>query len=188
MRKNRKQKPDRITAPMEIGDEVAESIYHSLRPLDALAVEMDERWGADRLIELVSAETAAKFGAAKAKLDQAIDGNDAVEVAKRAAVMMRGWRALDAEAVSAGRKPLEVDAWVWRDDGDKPHAFVRDHAEAKSYAKQHPGVPVWSMSEVARLAAHFNAEMAAAGKAKELFPASTVEVRKREPLDQDIPF
>ena len=188
MPKNRNRKPDRFTAPSYIGDGVAESIYHALRPLDALAIEMDEKWGADRLVALVSAETASKFGAAKAKLDQAIDGNDAIEVAKRAAVMMRGWRALDAEAVSAGRKVLEVSAWVWRDDDDKPHAFVKDHAEAISYAKSHPGVPVWSMSEVARLAAQFNSTMAAAGKAKALFPASTVELRSREALDQEIPF
>ena len=65
-------RPDVFTAPDLIGDANAEGIFAALQPLDQIAVLMDEKWGADKLLRLVSVETAARFGAAKAKLDQAI--------------------------------------------------------------------------------------------------------------------
>ena len=182
-------RPDVFTAPDLIGDANAEGIFAALQPLDQIAVLMDEKWGADKLLRLVSVETAARFGAAKAKLDQAIAGNNSDDVARRASVMVRGWQAMDREASAAGAKPISVDAWCWRDDLDQAHAFVRDAAESVAYSKQHPGVAVWSMAEVVRLAETFNDEMRNLGsKVKVLFPGATLSVRNREPLDGEIPF
>ena len=70
-----KRKPDRLMNREEIGNVIAEGIYHALRPLDEMVHQMERRWGADRLVGLVSVETAAKYGRAKAKLDRAIDDN-----------------------------------------------------------------------------------------------------------------
>jgi len=183
--KKKSRKPDPFTAPELVGSEVAEAIYHALRPLDATATAMEDKWGVDRLPSLVGVDMAARFGAAKAKLDVAIAANDAAEVTKRAGVLLRGWQAMDAEAEQAGAKPMSVSAWTWRDDSDQPHAFVRDEAEARAYAKANPGVSVWSIGEVVRVAAMFDRETQKIGTAaKAVFPAATVQGR----LDDDIPF
>ena len=47
--------------------------------MDRLAIQMDRRWGVDRLPELVSIETAQKYGSALAKLNAALEGNDQQE-------------------------------------------------------------------------------------------------------------
>ena len=60
----RKRKPDRLMNSSDIGDVTAEGIYHALRPLDQMVHQMEIRWGADRLVGLVSVETAAKYGRA----------------------------------------------------------------------------------------------------------------------------
>ena len=57
-----------------------------------------------------------------------MEADDADEVARRASVLARGWEALDKEATAAGHQPEEVEAWLWRDEDGKPHAFVRDVA------------------------------------------------------------
>ena len=182
------RRPDPITAPEGIGDPIAEGIANALRPLDRVATEMDERWGVDRLATLVSPDTASRFGSAKAKLDTAIRDNDAAAVAKRASVMIRGWQAMDAEATAAGAVWSDPQAWVWVDDRDKPHAFVRDTAEAARYGKANPGVTVWTMAEVVRVAASFSEkqrQLIAAVKAE--FPGAAVRSAGPVP-DDDIPF
>ena len=116
----RKRKPDRLMNSEEIGNVVAESVYHALRPLDEMVHQMERRWGADRLVGLVSVETAAKFGSAKAKLDAAIDANDVEAVRKKAAVMIKAWKALSDEATALGHGGLDpaevVDARERLDD------------------------------------------------------------------------
>ena len=185
----RRQRPDQITAPEGIGDPIAEGIANALRPLDRVATEMDERWGVDRLATLVSPDTASRFGSAKAKLDTAIkDNNDAAAVAKRASVMIRGWQAMDAEATAAGAVWSDPQAWVWVDDRDKPHAFVRDTAEAARYGKANPGVTVWTMAEVVRVAASFSEKQADwIANVKDKFPGAAVQ-RVGPVPDDDIPF
>ena len=185
--RNRWRRPDPIVAPDGVGDPMAEGIAHALRPLDRTAIEMEEKWGIDRLATLVTPATAARFGSAKAKLDAAIRENDAAEVAKRAAVMIRGWSAMDVEAIVAGATWGEPQAWVWLDDG-VPHAFVKGTAEALRYGKEHPGVSVWTMAEVVRVAASFSEkqqELVAA--VKTTFPGAVVRRVTALP-DDGLPF
>jgi hypothetical protein len=153
----KRQRPDRITNIDDFCDQTAEAVYHAIQPLDEVARQMEDVWGINRLPMLVSPETAAKFGSAKAKLDQAIIDNDATEVAKRAAIQIRGWRAMDAEARASGASTVTTEAWTWRDDSDRPHAFVRTTAEATAYAKQSarvsrsglwPRLPDWRRRDI----------------------------------------
>jgi hypothetical protein len=88
--------------------EQAEAVTEALRPLDRIAVEMEGKWGAGRLTRLVTPEIAARFGSAKDKLNEAIRSNDGDEVAKRAAVLIRGWQALDKAATEAGCEALPL--------------------------------------------------------------------------------
>lgn len=186
----RRQRPDPITHPDSFLRRTDEVIFHALQPVDQTARQMEDKWGVDRLPTLVSVETAAKFGSAKAKLDAAIFQNDVDEVTKRAGVMQKGWIALDKEATERGHAPVEPQAWTWRDDDDKPHAFVRDVAEAHAYGKAHPGVAVWTMAEVIRVAANFDdlSKNIVSGT-KVAFPGAEVSAIKSKKLVADeIPF
>ena len=185
-----RQRPDKITAPERYAKPIQDSIYHAIAALDQVAIRYEEKWGVDRLAKLVPPETASRFGSASAKLDAALDADDADEVARRASVLARGWEALDAAATAAGHQPEEVEAWLWRDEDGKPHAFVRDVADAVKYGKQNPGVVIWSMPEVVRTAAAFAAEMGKLGTAaKTKFPgAEIVDIRDKEVPSDEIPF
>ena len=186
----RRQRPDKLTAPETFTNPIADGIYHALRPLDAVASRMEEKWGVDRLPGLVTPATASRFGAAKAKLDAALEADDVDAVVHRAAVMTRGWEALDAEAAAAGHKPVEGEAWLWRDDNDVPHAFVRDAADAIRYCKAIPGVRCWTMSEIVRVAAAAEERSSLIGRVKETWPGAEVTdiKRKNEVLDDELPF
>ena len=181
-----KRKPDRLLNKQDIGNVTADSIYHALQPLDQMVHQMEVRWGANRLPGLVSVETAAKFGAAKAKLDQAIDANDVEAVKKRIAVMLRAWKALSDEAASLGHKGLDPEVWeVCTDDGQR-YAFCRSNAEAWKTSKQMQETRVFSIEEAARL---IDVRYQLVGEVKDVFPdAKVVKADKREPLDDCIPF
>jgi hypothetical protein len=192
-RYRRNQKPDRIINREGIADATDEAIYHALRPLDLVAVEMENRWGVDRLPGLVDPDTAAKFGRAKARLDAAIDSRDPNAVAKRAGVMIRAWRSLDAEATEAGAKQVSKKLRILRDDEGKSFGIAVDEATATAAVRSgdYPDTSIWSLNEVVRvLGAH---EMELANAVKETFPGATLgavgAVRiERGPLDDEIPF
>ena len=71
-----------------------DQMYGAMRPVDAIAAELELRWGVGKLETLVTPETAARFESARAKLDVAIFNKDPELVIKRAGIMKRGWEAL----------------------------------------------------------------------------------------------
>lgn len=186
----RRQRPDKITAPETFSNPIADGIYHALRPLDAAASRMEEKWGVDRLPDLVTPETASRFGMAKAKLDAALEADDVAAVVHRASVMMRGWDALDVEATAAGHQPVDVVAWLWRDDDDVPHAFVRDASDAIRYGKANTGVRCWTMGEIVRVAAAAEERSSLVGRVKETWPGAevTADRPKSGDLNDELPF
>ena len=188
---NRFKKPDRIINPASISSVEDEAIYHALRPLDLVAVEMENRWGVDRLAGLVDPDMAAKFGRAKARLDGAIDSRAPDAVAKRAGVMIRAWKALDAEATENGAKPVSKKLRIVRDDEGRAFGIAVDEAVAMAAVRSgdYPDTSIWSLPEVVRvIGAH---EMALTNSVKETWPGSTVTAVRptwRDPLDDDMPF
>lgn len=167
------------------------AIAGALLPLDNVAMEVEGRWGIDVLPRLVSPATAGKFESARKKLDDAIASGDAAEVARRAGVMIRGWRALEAEAHTLARPGLEPgEFWSVRSDDDVPYLFVMHEVETGPAAKAYPDHRVWSMREVVRiLASH---ELTAVQQAKDIFPGATVAAVKtttdwNAPLDDLAP-
>ena len=181
-----KKKPDRLMNREDIGNVIAEGIYHALRPLDEMVHQMERRWGADRLVGLVSIETAAKYGRAKAKLDRAIDANDVEAVKKNAANMIKAWKVLSDEAVTRGHKGLDPEVWeVMTEDGQR-YAFCRSNVEAWKTSKDMEGTRVFSIEEAARL---IDVRFKLVGEVKDVFSdAKVVDAREQEPLDDAIPF
>ena len=163
----------------------------ALKPLDALATEMETRWGIDRLQELVSPETSAKFEAAKQKLNADILAHNVAGVIERASILMRGWKALEKEAMDRGHKPALPDIWiasVQADNGKEAvnYAIAKDNSAA---SLSQTDFPVYTLEEVARIIRDFNwGLMKHVDEVKKHFPAAKV-IDIREPVKEDeLPF
>lgn len=191
--KTHRRRPDVFTDSEVHGDSVTDAIHHALLPLDRAASEMELKWGCDRLPSLVSPETAARFGSAKAKLDAAIQENDPQEVTRRAGVMIRGWDKMDAEAAERGFKALSPDIWSHTTAGGAKVAVARSEAEAGKASKMESfqNVRIYSLDEIGRILDHDSLKLVNA--AKDVFPGAKIkEIRKtgtsKTKLNDPVPF
>ena len=152
--KTERRRPDTFTDPEAHTDSTRDAIHHALLPLDRAASEMEMKWGCERLPSLVSPETASLFGSAKAKLDAAIQVNDPQEVVRRAAVMIKGWAKMDAEATERGHRALSPDIWCHTTSTGFKVAVARSNADAIKSIRTDDrleGVAVYSLDEIARI-------------------------------------
>lgn len=178
---------DPLVHPGATSDEMA--IGNALAPFDRAVRETERTWGIDRLPELVSPESAAKWGSAVGKLNAAIEAGDLADVTARVGVCLRGLAALDAEARAAGHQPIKAEAWEITVDG-VTCAILKDDAAWPKYAETRPGVRVYSLREVSHALAAYGGMVAAV---KDNFPGARVTaVRERtqleKELDDDLPF
>ncbi len=184
--KTNRRRPDAIAERDGYTDPIADGIHHAIKPLDKMATDMELKWGCDRLPSLVSPAMAAKFGSAKAKLDQAIELNGPAEVVHAVGVMLRGWAALDAEATKAGHKPLPGTVWCHATDGGFKFAIAQGNAEALKAAKTRNdlgGATIYSLDEIGRL---LEADAyALVNAAKKAFPGATVTNINATKIDED---
>lgn len=160
---------------------------HAIAPFDRAATMADRTWGIDRLPELVSPATAAKYGSAFAKLNAAIKANDPDECAARAAVCIRGMAAMDAEARAAGHTPMPSGFWMHEQDGNQI-IVAQDMRDWPLIEKLHPGVAIFSMREVFNALEAYGQTVVAV---KQHFPAAQVTKItpiKQEDFEDEIPF
>lgn len=164
--------------------------------LDEVAGQMERRWGVDRLIRLVTPDTAARFKHWADKLNTALEHGGG-NVAELAAIVERGWKAMDAEATAAGHEPMapayaEAE-WapgrlfaVAHDDAHRQTLIARNKHEGRD-------VSVFTVADLARLVA----SIPDVARIYELFPGAYIAAQpaafrpgKRRaglPAD-DIPF
>lgn len=155
----------------------------ALGPFDRECRHLDLKWGVDRLPELVSPETAARWGTAMANLNAAIGARDPELVIARVNACLRGFAAMDAEAIAAGRQPIPPQAQEIEVDG-KLCAVLWDEASWPAYHALRPGVRTYTPREIANALAAYGQTVAAV---KDAFPGATVAaVRKPSPLEQDL--
>lgn len=167
-----------------------DQINGALKPLDAVASDIELRWGKGRLETLVCAETAAKFEAARAKLDVALQDKDVALVIQRAGVMQRGWAALEKEAMEAGHKPAPPELWYATapDEygGKEMQIVIAKDNSAATLAQT--DLPVYTVTEVARIVRAWRSQMDVHA-AKTAFPgAEVVSIKGDEHFDDEIPF
>ena len=181
----RKKKDDRILTKGATAEEIRADL--SLAPFDHAAREMDKKWGVDRLPELVSVESAAKWGKALAGLNGAIDAKDADKVKFWVEVCLRGMQAMDAEATAAGVPVSDPMIWEHEYEG-VVYGIIEDGREwPAAYAKR-PGIAIHTMREVAvALHEHRNGLVNAV---KLAFPGAAVQEVPRRPqdLEDDLDF
>ncbi len=154
--------------------------------VDAVAVEMESRWGVGRLPLLVSDELREKFTRQLRRLDQAIVANDVERIRQSGAATKRAWLALDQAATETGQQQLQPNAWEVRLADGRVVALCRTNAEAHAEVRSGRHLEVWTIDEIARIMFAFPG----LGTAKQVFPGATVEsVRSRrvgEPDEEEL--
>jgi hypothetical protein len=182
-RPTRQKKDDRILHKGATANEIKADL--ALAPFDAAVREMDKRWGVDRLPELVSTESAAKWGRAMAGLNGAIDAQDPDKTKFWVEICLRGLTAMDAEAVSLGRPVSDPMIWEHEYEGTV-YGIIEDGREwPAAYAKR-PGIAIHTMREVAvALHEHRNGLVDAV---KLAFPGAEVKAVRRAPQDLEDDF
>lgn len=162
--------------------------------LDETAATLERKWGVDRLPRLVTPETAARFRHWADKLNAAIEHGGG-NLAELAAIVERGWLAMDQEATARGCFPLPPACYSIRvDDHIVEIAQDQAHANVLMWNARNEGrtVAVWTLEEVATvLRLH-----GIAHAAKEAFPGARVTTppaemrpgKRRFESDDEIPF
>ena len=167
-----------------------DQIHGALKPLDAVAADMELRWGVGRLETLVSPETAAKFEAAKAKLDVALHEKDVALVIQRAGVMQRGWAALEKEAIASGHEAVPPELWhvtAPQEEGKSEMRIVIAKDNSAATLAQ-TDLPVYTVTEIARIVRAWRAQMDVHA-VKDAFPgAEIVNIADNQEFDDEIPF
>jgi len=153
---------------------------------DSVAIEMERKWGIDRLRLLVSTELREKFDRQRYLYNQAIHYGELIEVQTQAARMAKAWQALDAAAQAAGKDQLDPMVWeVVVGEGSEDAivaSIVPDAHHAHKVVADGRAVMVYTLAEIGRLLHAFPA----IAKAKQVWPGATVTATRKtvdDPLD-----
>lgn len=142
----RDRKHDRILHPAATKVEIECDMI--LAPLQRQIEIMDRKYGFDRLPELVSPDTAARWGKAVAGLREAHDAKDAEKVRAWVIVCLRGLNSLDEEAMQNPDNLLPPEIWDCKTD-DETFCIIRDGSRHEHAARLRPGRRIYTTREVA---------------------------------------
>ena len=150
--------------------------------LDAVAIDLELKWGRDRLRLLVPVPLREKFDRQRYLTNRAIWHGDLEDVRREARRMVSAWRALDRTATAAGENPTHPEVWeVALEDGSVA-AIVRQNADVGRAQASGRHLVVYSLDEIGRLLSQFRTLY----DAKAIFKGATIEhVRTHigDPLD-----
>jgi hypothetical protein len=152
---------------------------------DSVAIEMERKWGVDRLRLLVSAELREKFDRQRYLYNQAIWYGQLIDVQTQAGRMAKAWQALDNAAAADGKQPLDPMVWevvVGEGEDAIVASIVPDAYHAHRVVAEGRAVMVYTLEEIGRLLHAFPA----IAKAKQTWPGATVTATRKtvdDPLD-----
>lgn len=157
----------------------------ALDEADALEVNLELKWGRDRLRLLVSTELREKFDRQRYLTSQARWKGDLEDVRREAGRMVKAWNALDKAATEAGAQVLDPAVWeVCLDDGTVA-TLVREPQLANRILAEGRKINVYTLEEIAHMISAFP-EIA---KVKQEFPGATVTRTKtfvQDPLQSPL--
>lgn len=126
--------------------------------VDAVAREMERRWGVGRLVRLVSPATLLRFRQGHALWTQAYSHDrNVAETERTSAMMIRAWKALDDEARAGGHAELAPTVWEGRAEDGRVLVITRTSEEALAIAAtaDDRARTIWTVDELARCVAMF---------------------------------
>lgn len=151
----------------------------ALDEADAMEVELELKWGRDRLRLLVDTALREKFDRQRYLTSQARWKGSLEDVKREAARMTTAWRALDKAATEAGAKVLDPAIWeVALEDGTVA-TLVREPQLANRILAEGRRINVYTLEEIAQMISAFPELV----KAKLEFPGATVTRTKTEVRD-----
>ena len=161
----------------------------ALGPVDQMANQMDQKWGIDRLPELVSVELAQKYGRQMSMMNEAVADNDVERTRKKAEQVIKGMVAMDAEAERLGAQRASDEVWEVDVDGEL-FGVMRDGRAWKEIKAQRPELELLTLREVALAYKWFRENrLGELEKAvKQSFPGAEMTDLKGKAFDDPIPF
>jgi len=154
----------------------------ALDEADALEVELELKWGRDRLRLLVDTDLREKFDRQRYLTSQARWKGNLEDVRREAQRMVKAWRALDKAAEENGAQVLDPAMWeVCLDDGTVA-TIIREPQLANRILAEGRRINVYTLEEIANMISAFP-EVA---KVKEHFPGAEVtrtKTRVTDPLE-----
>lgn len=142
----RQKKSDRLISP--VTSDAAIQIDMMMAPLTKAIADMDRKWGIDCLPELVSVDTAAKWGLCLSKLNAAIDAEDMEKAKQWTGAALRGLALMDAEAEASGALRASLDVWEIELNGTT-YGVLRDGRSWETVRERLPHLKLVTMREVA---------------------------------------
>jgi len=152
---------------------------------EALAIEMEKKWGADRLRLLVSQELREKFDRQRYLWRQAIEFGPLENVRRESERMRTAYYALDGAAKAAGASPIDAEVMEIALANGKVLAIVGDQDDARRAYARADGrcMVVYTLEEVA----HILADLPSVNEVKMVWPGATVtKVRRHVPNPLDV--
>lgn len=121
---------------------------------DAVSFRFESRWGIGRLFSIIDEELKRKWDSQIVKINNAIETNDLNALHPLVEGAIRGWAALESNAISLGYNPLSSNIReVKHPESGKVYRFVLDDYEAK----QEEGKETFTLLECARIIeAHYS--------------------------------
>jgi hypothetical protein len=123
----------------------------ALDEADALAIELERKWGCGRLRLVVPTELRGRFDSQRWKLTQAQWHGGLEDVVREAGRMAGAWRALDVAAEAAGAQPLSPNVWELSLSDGLVVAISRSRDEAHHVADDARFVATYTLDDIARL-------------------------------------
>jgi hypothetical protein len=160
--------------PMAPPDLVINAIIDGV---DAIARQMERKWGIGRLRLLVDEALRIKFDAQKSKFDAAVAAGQEIYIRAQAEGMRRAWLALDRAATDDGAQVLAPEVWECAlPASGEVVSIVRTEVEAHHVARDGE---VWTLAEIGVLIERLGDDVR---QVKRRFPGSVVvDVRDRDP-------
>lgn len=183
---HKRTRPDRLTAPELHARKMAIAIDDLLKPVTRRKQNADQKWGYDRLLEIVPTDWARKFGIAHEALEQALiaEEPDLAHIQDRAENLIRAYNKLDEIADASGAERSPEMLWHMQ-VGGKPAVLALDRASQVAAIAAYPDRLIYSLDEVERLLEADSMKLVNA--TKDIFPGAEVqEVRPRTKLEQEL--
>jgi len=140
---------DGLKQPFEEKDQILLAMNAVAVSVMARKRKADERWGLDRLAELVSEETRLRFWKQLARCRLAYQARDVEGYRSACGGMIRAYDALEKEAESLGADPVTVDVMEGQRDDGTVFGVAANADSAWAYSLQRPSVDVWTLEELA---------------------------------------
>ena len=121
--------------------------------VDAVEIEMENKWGCGRLRLLVPADLREKFDRQRFKLAAARRSGDLEGLRIECERMKLAYRTLDAHAAASMRQPLDPQVWEVAMEDGTVLAIVPDRERAALVRSEGRRVVVYTLDEISRLVA-----------------------------------